>query len=244
MEKTVCIIQARMDSTRLQGKVLLKIMGYPMLWHIVQRIKKAEEIHQIIIATTNLERDKQIIQFAQQNKIIWYAGSSEDVLDRYKRASQLVDAEIIVRVTSDCPLIDPVTLDRAVKYYKNNDYDYVRLDVDNMFSRGLDVEVFSKRLLFDTAEKAVDKASREHVTYYMYNYSKDVKVGRLPAPIEYIHPNWRFCVDEEKDFKLIEEIYSQLYVEGKIIDILEVFKLLNLRADLQCINSTVVQKKP
>lgn len=243
MKKTACIVQARTGSTRLPGKVLKPLKGKPMLAHIIERLKQAKLLDYIIIATSYLEQDRPIVESAQKNDVLSFAGSEDDVLLRYAKAAKTVDADTIVRVTGDCPLIDPVTVDNTVAFFKNNDYDYVGAGISTGFPRGLDTEVFSKEALIRANAAAKDAPSREHVTYYMYMHPDEFRIGYYYAPPGMKYPEWRLCVDERDDFRLIEEIYERLYRKDEIINIEEVIKLLKNSPELLKINSNVVQKK-
>jgi len=150
--KTLGIIQARMDSKRLLGKVLKDIVGKPMLWHIVDRLKWAKLIDKTIIATSNDQSDKPIIAFARENKIDHYAGSTNDLLDRFYQAARKFKPETLVRITADCPLIDPVIVDRVIKYYLDGEqFDYVsNARPKATYPAGLDVEIYS----FEAFERA------------------------------------------------------------------------------------------
>jgi len=159
MGKVACIVQARIGSTRLPGKVLKTLNGIPMLTHVIERLKQAKSIDHIIIATTYMESDKCIVGLAEKNDVLCYVGSPEDVLSRYAGAAGTVDADIIIRVTSDCPLIDPITIDNTVKFFEEHEYDYVRAGVVSGFPRGLDTEVFTREALMK-AHAAATYASR------------------------------------------------------------------------------------
>ena len=125
MKKVVAIIQARMGSTRLPGKVLKEISGKPMLWHVIERVKRCKEIDNIVIATTSKDEDKAIIYIAEKCGVETYAGSENDVLDRYYQAAKKVNADVIIRITADCPLINPTTIDEMINICLNENIEYV-----------------------------------------------------------------------------------------------------------------------
>ncbi len=243
MGKVACIVQARTGSTRLPSKVLMPIEGRPMLAHVIERLKQAKSLDYIIIATTYLDSDRLIADLAKANDVLCYVGSPEDVLSRYAGAAETVDADIIIRVTSDCPLIDPVTIDDTVRFFEEHEFDYVRAGVVSGFPRGLDTEVFSREALMRAHAAAEDAPSREHVTYYMYTHPDEFAVGQYNAFGNMQHPDWRLCVDETDDFMLIEEIYNRLYRENEIVNIKDVIRLLENYPELLKINSSVAQKK-
>lgn len=163
------IIQARMGSTRFPGKVLKEILGKSILWHLISRIEKAKLINEIVIATTKNEIDRPILKFAEENGIKSYAGSEEDVLDRYYQAAKKFSADPIVRITADCPLMDPEVIDSVVQFYLDNKYDYVANTLEPItFPDGMDVEVFSFKNLEKIWKEAILPSQREHVTFYFW----------------------------------------------------------------------------
>jgi len=242
LRRVVCIVQARTGSTRLPGKVLKPLVGRPMLAHLIERLQATRMLNGIVVATTHLPQDRPIVELAEQAGVMWYTGPEEDVLARYAGAAEMAGAEVVVRITSDCPLIDPVTVDEVVRFYLAYDYDYVGAGVGSGFPRGLDTEVFSRSALERAHELARDAASREHVTLYIYRHPELFRVASYPAPQNLRHPEWRLCVDEEDDFRLIEIICRRLYRPGSIIDIRDVVRLLEAEPELSRINAHVRQK--
>jgi spore coat polysaccharide biosynthesis protein SpsF len=242
-KKTAAIIQARMGSTRLPGKVMKDLKGKSVLWHVIERVKQAKNIDQIIIATTTHKRDKIIFDKAKKWGVKAYQGSEEDVLARYYGAANKYEVNTVIRITSDCPLIDPQVIDEIVEYYHNNDYTLVTNAGDDLnkrtYPRGLDTEVFS----FDVLEKAYNKAEkkyqREHVTPYIYENYNDILYYKNNEDLS----NYRITLDTKEDFELIKVLYDKLY-QGKhdfyLKDIIEVFKK---NPELININKKVEQKK-
>lgn len=242
LPKVACIVQARTGSTRLPGKVLRPLAGRPMLSHLIERLKKAATLETIVIATTDLPQDNPIAVLAEEHGVARYRGSQENVLARYAGAAEMTGAEVVVRITSDCPLIDPVTVDNVVRYFFAHNYDYVFAGVNSGFPRGLDTEVFTRKALMKAHRQAEDAPSREHVTLYMHRNPEDFRTASYPAPPELHHPDWRLCVDEEDDFRLIEEIYTRLYRPDSLIDFRDVVRLLESEPQLLRINAHVRQK--
>lgn len=242
MVTIACIVQARTGSTRLPGKVLKPLAGRPMLSHLIERLKEAVTLDTIVIGTTYLPQDDPIVDLAEQHGVAWYRGPQEDVLARYAGAAEMVGAGVVVRITSDCPLIDPVTVDNVVRYFLAHDYDYVAAWVGSGFPRGLDTEVCTREALMKAHRLAEDAPSREHVTLYLHRHPEIFRLASYPAPPELRHPDWRLCVDEEDDFRLIEEIYNRLYRPGSPIDFRDVVHLLENEPRLLQINAHVRQK--
>ena len=150
MGKVVAIVQARMGSTRLPGKVLMDISGWSMLWHVVNRVRQAKWVDKVVVATSGSVSDDPVATLCEQEGIPCFRGSEDDVLDRYYQAAKWIGANVIVRITADCPLIDPYVVDDVVKHYVDGDYDYVSNTAPPTFPDGLDIEVFS----FEALERA------------------------------------------------------------------------------------------
>ena len=240
--RVFAIIQARMGSTRLPGKVLKTLAGRSMLSHVIERLQAARELTGVVVATTTEAADKPVVRLAKEAGVPVYSGSVDDVLGRFSAAAQMVQADAIARITADCPLIDPVTVDQAARFFLESDFDIVDEGPDKVLPRGLDVSVFSMQALLRADKLAWDSASREHVTPYLYQHPEEFKVGYYPSRPELHHPEWRLCVDEQADFRLLEEIYERLYHPGAIIDMLEVARLLQQEPSLLAINAGVRQK--
>lgn len=236
----LAIVQARMGSERLPGKVLKTILNKPMIIHTLDRLKKSKYIDEVILATSNLERDNVLEDTVKSFGYEVFRGNEEDVLKRYKNASDKYNGDVIIRVTGDCPLIDPVIVDNVISYFLINDFDYVRLDVPDTFIRGFDVEVFSKEALNKTFKLAKEEKYREHVTLYMYNHPEDFKIGYVKGSSLY-NKNYRLCVDTEMDFQLVKYIYENFkdeYVSSK-----DVINYLDNNKEIASINKDVEQKK-
>ena len=241
MNKVICIIQARMGSNRLPGKVLKDLCGKPMLEHIVERLKVCKELNEIIVATSNLTIDNPIAKFCEDKQIKLFRGSEDDVLNRYYEATKEFNGDIIVRVTGDCPLIEPSLVDGVIKYFKYNNFDYVSPRSKDRLIRGLDVEVFSRKALEKANKNAKDGASREHVTYYMYSNPKEFKIKGYEFSDQFKDDSIRLCVDEENDFELVNIIYSNLY-NNNVIEMKDVLKFLKENKEYSKINNNVKQK--
>ncbi|WP_418791005.1 cytidylyltransferase domain-containing protein [Phosphitispora sp. TUW77] len=243
MPKTVCIVQARFASTRLPGKVLMEIAGKPLLEHLIDRLRLARAIDEIVIATTVNSDCIPIVELADKCEVTWFAGSEEDVLERYVGAARQVNAANVIRVTSDCPLIDPVTIDRVVNCYLSSDVDYVSNTIERTYPRGLDTEVFSSEALERVSRLASEKSYREHVTLYMYRHPEQFTLKNVCAEPPLDRPDLRLTVDTPEDFMLVKEIYEALYSPGDIVKITDVIRLFDERPELAGINAHIEQKK-
>lgn len=202
------ITQARIGSSRLPGKVLKKINGQTLLQIHLQRLKKVIGFEKIIVATTLEPESDYIVSVAKNEGCLIYQGSTEDVLDRFFHASQLVQSTHIVRVTSDCPLIDPVLICQVVQFALNNDFSYCF--TSSNFPDGVDVEIFKKKDLEKAYFNARLSSEKEHVTPYIRNQSKSNGTFGEFKCNEGDFRNVRFTVDEQLDFEAIELLINKL----------------------------------
>jgi spore coat polysaccharide biosynthesis protein SpsF len=245
MNKVVCIIQARMGSTRLPGKVMKKIKEKSILSYVVERVKQASLIDQIVIATTTNKKDDVIAEEAERLNVKCFRGSEQDVLSRYYYAAKKFHADIIARITSDCPLIDPPIVDNALKIYLNNqNYSIVTNagpDLEKRtFPRGLDTEVFSFETLENTFKNATEKYQREHVTPYIYENNNMFKIYHMMAQGQLRRPDIRITVDTKKDFELVSKIIN--HFEDIKFNTAEIIDFLEDHSELIKINNDVKQK--
>lgn len=196
-----------MTSTRLPGKILATVCGRTLLDYHVSRLLQSRAIDKLVIATTVNKTDDPVEEYCQTKGIACVRGSENDVLARYYQAAQKYPTDIIVRVTSDCPLIDPILVDQVIKYFitQKNDYDYISLGSEN-FPRGLDVEVFYASALKTAHRLAVEPHEREHVTPYIYRPNSEFNCGVFPSGETCGDHRW--CVDEPADLELISNILS------------------------------------
>lgn len=233
------IIQARMASTRLPRKTLMEIEGKPMLWHLIERLKHSKLVDKIIIATTYNPKDKAIVDFAKKYSLLVMRGNEDDVLDRFYQAAKIIKANTIVRVTPDCPLLDPKIVDEVIAEFLKGGYDYVTNTLIYTYPDGLDVEVFSFDALRKAHREAKSKAEREHITLYIRNSGrfrlKNVLNKNAVSPHLF-----RWCVDEEKDLEFVRAVYEHLHTDGKIFYMNEVMDLLKKYPQIQKINSGII----
>lgn len=218
--RTVAIIQARMGSTRLPGKVLKPILGQPMLWHIVQRVRWVPDLAEVVVATSDGPRDEPIRRFCRERGIALSAGSENDVLDRFYQAAIQYNGDPIIRITGDCPFVDPEVIGRLLELYQTGQYDHVgvgagagaALSGNKHFPTGLDAECFSFSMLARAWREATEPSDREHVTPYNWRVPGRFRVGTLWSERDYSHLRW--TVDYEADLRLVRQVYEALYREG------------------------------
>lgn len=228
----VAIIQARMGSSRLPGKVLFDILGKPMLWYIVDRVKRAKNVDTVVVATSDKPQDKKIVEFCKKYNINYFQGSEDDVLDRFYNAAKSYNADMVYRITGDCPLVDPSLIDKLYEYYKNNDIDFSgiatgagAINEENRFPDGLDTECFSFEILEKAYSNATKQSDREHVTPYIWRNNDIHKIGSLKSSKDYSYMRW--TVDNQEDFDIIKNIYKALYPVKKdfnMDDIIDFFE--------------------
>lgn len=220
--KVLCIVQARMGSERLPGKVMKEINGKPMISYTLSSLKKSKYIDEIVLATSTQEINDPLVQYVEKLNFKVFRGDNEDnVLERYKLVADEYGGDIIIRVTGDCPLINPIIVDHVITKFLmyNYDYDYVRLDVPNTFQRGFDVEVFSKSALDkvynkicseDNINKEEYQPFREHVTYYIYNHQDEFRVGYVKGEGVYFESrDVNMSVDTEEDYQRVEKVLNK-----------------------------------
>lgn len=231
------IIQARMGSTRLPSKVIKKIEGRPLLWHIIERIKHAKSINEIIVATTTNKEDEKIIKIAKKSGVKTFSGSENDVLDRFYRAAKKFNSDIIVRITPDDPFKDPKIIDEFVNYFLKNNLDYVSNTIKPTYPEGLDIEIFSFKALEKAWLEAKLASEREHVTPYIWKNPKKFKIKNLSYKEDL--SNLRWTIDYLEDLKFAREVYKRLYPVQKIFLMEDILKLFKKEPELQKINQGI-----
>lgn len=242
--KTMAIVQARMTSTRLPGKVLLPILGIPMLSLQLERMRRATSIDGIVIATTVNAADDPIVELCIQQGIAYFRGSEQDVLSRYAEAAQAFGIDVVVRVTSDCPLIEPDLIDKAVDIFlqAHGELDYVSNTLQPSFPYGLAVEVFSRQVLDEAHRLAVQHAEREHVTPYIYWRPQQFRLKSFTHSENLCHHRW--TVDTPEDFELVSKIYGALYPKNPEFGIKQTLQLFDQHPAWMHINRHIDQKVP
>lgn len=233
-----CIIQARMGSSRLPGKVLMKLNeNCSTLDFVLNQLSFSTLIDKIIIATTNLVQDDIIEQTAKNLGIECFRGNSDDVLDRYYNCAKKFQMDNIVRITSDCPLIDPGIVDEVISKYKSGNYDYFTNTLIRTYPIGTDVEIFSFEILEKTWQNATLPSEREHVTPFIRNKKMNFRVGNLENKKKLDHVRW--TLDRQEDLDLIREIISK--INKKPILMNDILNLFSAEPQLIKINENISQ---
>lgn len=205
--KTVAIIQARLGSTRLPGKVLLPLAGRPMLAHVIERVRRASRVDEVLVATTTNPGDAPLVAFCREAGCAVFRGDEQDVLDRYFQAARTHEATTVVRITSDCPLIDPAIIDAVLGTLAATGADYAsNIAPTRTFPRGLDTEAFPFATLERCWHEASEPASREHVTAHIYRNSDRFRLASVTHERDESAHRW--TVDTPEDYELVGRIYA------------------------------------
>lgn len=233
------MIQARMSSKRLPGKVLMKIDGRPMLSYMLERVAAARNINKVVLITSIHPSDDPIAQLCKENNILCYRGSLDDVLDRYYQAAKKFRVDTIVRLTGDCPLMDPQMIDNVIEAYKKNNYDYVANTIPPKWTvpEGMDVEVFSFEKLREAWKNAKKPSEREHVTFYFWQNPKLFSIFQYHLPTDL--SAYRLTVDYPRDFEVVKQIFNKLYPKNRLFSYLDIINFLKENEDLYKINSNI-----
>ena len=232
------IIQARCGSTRFPNKIFALIDGKPLLWHVVNRMKYATKIDDIIVATTVSEKDDKIEEWCKENNVHCFRGSEENVLNRYYSASEAFPSEYVVRITADDPFKEPKVIDAVITKLIEEGYDHVTNNLPPSFPEGLDCEAFKKSAL-DRSEKEAETAfEREHVTQYIYHHPEIFKIGNVSNAENLSYLRW--TVDKDVDFEMVKAVYAHRNPTNKGILLMdEILQILKDNPEIEKINSEV-----
>ena len=233
-KRVVGIVQARTQSTRLPRKVLLPIERKPLLQHVIERISAARTLDQVIIATSNEKADDAIEELARALGTTVVRGSESDVLDRYYIGAMEAHADIVVRITGDCPLHDSQVIDEVVEHFKKTKVDYL-LQPRN-YPEGLDTEVFTFAALERSWKEAKLPSEREHVTPYILNHPEIFRAQTEWKTGEVDHSSMHWSVDTDPDFRFVSAVYAELYSENPAFGKDDVLALLARKPELLELN--------
>jgi spore coat polysaccharide biosynthesis protein SpsF (cytidylyltransferase family) len=210
--KVIAILQARTSSTRLPGKVLLKLNGKPMISWQIQRIKNSKRIDHLVVATSTDRTDDELVSVLQEYEVDVYRGSLKDVHSRFLNVVlKYPHADLIVRLTGDCPLVMPDLIDQMVNYFESNDFDYLSNCLTPSYPDGLDIEVFSAQSFFKLSSLSLSEKETEHVTLKYTDCKSGFKIGEFPSKI-YLG-NERWTVDYPEDFQFVKRVFN--FFEGQ-----------------------------
>jgi spore coat polysaccharide biosynthesis protein SpsF len=236
----VVVVQARMGSTRLPGKVLLPVAGRPMLSYQLERLRRCRRVDRIVVATSVLPADDAVVAFCEQESTAVVRGPELDVLARFELAAQASGADTVVRVTADCPLLEPALVDQAIETFAAGDCDYLSNMRPPTWPYGMAVEVMSRRALGEAAAEARDPAEREHVTPFLYWRPARYRLRSITRQPDLSALRW--TVDTPEDFELVSRILGALYPVRPHFTSGDVLALLQRHPDWIEINRHVEQK--
>lgn len=238
--KVAAIIQARCGSIRFPNKVFADICGNPLIWHVAHRLKFAETVNEIVLATTTNPLDDKLSDWGVNHGITVFRGSENNVLNRYYEAAQFVNADIIVRITADDPFKEPIIIDRAVRKLIEEQADFVCNNCPPSYPEGLDVEVVTKTALEIAEHQSESPFEREHVTQYFYHHPSSFKILNINN-VENLS-NLRWTIDTKVDFLMVQEVYSRLYnADASIFHMDDILKLLKQYPEISKMNADVAR---
>ncbi len=236
--RPVIIIQARMNSTRLPGKVLLPLCGVPMVQGMLRRLSVLKERVPIILAISTHPNDTILMDVAATTGVAVIRGSEEDVLDRYVKAVASTSADTVVRLTADCPLSDPEMVDQALDLFYHLHVEYLSNSLRRTYPRGFDIEIMSRTALESAAREAVLHREREHVTPFIRNHPERFSQACFVSPEDF--SSWRLTVDTKEDAEIVQHVLSKL---GGSFTFETVKHVLEAHEEWRQINAHVQQKQ-
>jgi len=231
----LAILQARMGSTRLPGKILKPILGEPMLFRQIERLRRCRSFEALVVATSTEASDDALAAECRARGVNIVRGSVNDVLDRFITAMGDFKPSAVVRLTGDCPLADPDVIDAVFAFFKHGGYDYASNVAPPTYPDGLDVEIMTAACLLRAHAEAVLPSEREHVTPYIRNHPELFKIGNYAGPVDLSGLRW--TVDEPADFAFVSEVYQALYPQKPDFCLADILALLKARPELSSINS-------
>jgi spore coat polysaccharide biosynthesis protein SpsF len=241
--RTIATIEARMNSSRLPGKVMLPILGKPALQLLVERLRRAKSLDGIVIATTTHPADAVIERLAAKLGVGCFRGGEEDVLERVLLSAQSAQADVIVEITGDCPMLDPEMVDAVVESHRTGKYDYVSNVIGRPLPLGLSVQAFATAVLAEVAQLTQDPADREHVSLYIYEHPERYRLHTVIMEEAEKHNDIRVTLDTAEDYALIEALFEALLPTNPTFTFRDVVELCRRRPELLELNRHIVQKR-
>jgi spore coat polysaccharide biosynthesis protein SpsF len=234
----ITVIQARISSSRLPGKVMLPILEKPLLLRMLERVRNSKLSGKIIIATSTNNDDDMIESLCRENEITCFRGNLTDLLDRHYQVGKFYNADAVVKIPSDCPLIDPHIIDRVIKYYiDHEEYDYVSNLHPATYPDGNDVEIFSFQVLEHAWRDATKNFEREHTTPFIWEHQDTFKVGNVEWETGLdMSSALRFTIDYEEDYRFIKKVYEELYEQNPNFGLNDILNLIEQKPEIGEIN--------
>jgi len=234
-------MQTRVSSTRLPNKVIKNLQGLPMFVQQARRIQQCKTIDKLIVITSTNKSDDILEFICKENDLLCFRGDLHNVLSRYFHAQLAYPCEHIVRVTADCPVIDPTLMDHVINTHLINNNDYTSNCLKSTFPDGLDTEIISKNTLLDAYEHAKKNSELEHVTPYIRNNPQKYQLQNIQSDTDLSHHRW--TVDEPVDFELISAIYAHLYTENHYFNYQDILNFLSTKPELSSINAHILRNE-
>lgn len=242
-KKIVIVIQARMSSSRLPGKIMLPILGESLLYCMIERIKRVKYKVEIVVATSERSDDNVIVLEAVKANVVWYRGSLSNLLDRHYQVGCLTGADVILKIPSDCPLIDPAVIDRVLDYYfqHEEDLDFVSNLHPATYPDGNDVELMTMECLSKTWHEATRPLELEHTTPYIWENPDKFSIANVfwETGLDYSMSH-RFTIDYREDYDFIKRIFEELYPKKRHFDLTDILNLLDKKRSIYNINAKYV----
>jgi len=230
--QNLVILQARMSSTRLPGKVLAIISGQPMIFWQIQRIKEAKNIDQLIVATSTEQSDDVLVEFLEQNGVLVHRGPIDDVYERFRQVlKRLTNSQTIVRLTADCPFTMPEMIDEMVNKFQSSDIDYLSNALEPTFPDGLDIEIVSRSALIKLGDYPLSVTEKEHVTLGLRNRPSEFKIENFSQDFDLSQLRW--TVDYEGDLKFARSIYAEFRGQEATFSYSDLLKILEAKPELK-----------
>jgi len=240
--KIVATIEARMTSSRLPGKVLMPVLGKTMLHYLVMRLRASPSIDEIVLATTINKADDPLVEFADNENLKVFRGDEDDVMERVIGAADYADADVVVEITGDCPIIDPEIIEQTIRMFKTNNVDYVSNGFTRSYPDGMDVQVFKLSSLKKSASMTNDALEHEHVSLHMCRHPEIFPQINLTAPPSLHWPELGLTLDEKDDYDLLKLIIEHFDKSNPMFSCSDVIALLNNNSDWLRINENVNRK--
>lgn len=229
------LIQARMGSSRLPGKVMMPIEGEPLIWHVTERLRRAHSCERVAVATGARENNVELGRFLEERGVPVFYGKDDDVLGRYVAAARHFSADAVMRVTADCPLIDPAVAEQVATLFRTTGCDYASNVHEPTFPDGLDIEVMTLKALERAHEEAFLPSEREHVTPYLWKHPELFRLQNLEGAVDLGTMRW--IVDDARDLEFVRQVYRNLHPRKKDFGMEDILDLLGARPELGQINN-------
>jgi len=231
-----------MSSARLPGKVLMPLAGKPNLERLVGRLRRSHSIDDIVVATTENQADDVIAEFCKKIACRYFRGSEDDVLGRVLQAAEHHDADLIVEITGDCPMIDHRHVDKTIELFYSGDYDHASNILEHSLPIGFDVQIFPLSVLKRIDRLTDDPIDRAHVSYYIYSHPEQFRLVGWRAEGDLNWPELALTLDEPEDYELLNKIYEELLPEKEDFSAEDIVMLMKHRPDLRNINTHIRRK--